>query len=205
MQIDDININDLKPFKNNPRQHTEKQIKQIMASINEFGFINPILVDEKNVILAGHGRYMAAKELDLSKVPCYVQKGLTENQKQALVIADNKIAMNSTWDEDLLWDQIKKLNKDGFNLDLLAFEKMEILPMLDPNVVDDPLAEWKDMPSFDQENLMPERTVFVHFASQKDCEDFFKLLGRNLTEKTKFIWFPEQEEFTTRDRQYETD
>ena len=206
MKIVEIELDKLKPFKNNPRKHTDEQIEQIAKSIEEFGFLNPILVDEKNTILAGHGRYMASQTINLKRVPVVIAENLSKEQKQALVIADNKIASNSTWDENLLWDQIRELNDKGFDLNILAFEEMEILPMLNiGQVVDDPSTEWVDMPDYDQENLMPKKTLLVHFENEEDRQEFSKLVKQNLTEKTKFIWYPPQPEFTTKDRQYESD
>lgn len=202
MDIVQQKLDKLLPYKDNPRKHTDTQINQIAASIKEFGFVNPILADEKNMILAGHGRYLAAKTLSLSEVPVVVIKNLTEDQKTALVIADNKIAMNSTWDENLLWDQIRQLNEKGFDLNLLAFDEMEILPMTDPNTVIDPLAEWEDMPEYDQEDQMSYKSILVHFKNAKDYEDFKKFIGQDMTDKTKSIWFPEQKNMDTESKRY---
>ena len=102
MQTQNIKIEKLSPYKNNARKHTEQQIQQIANSIVEFGFVNPILIDENQMILAGHGRYMAARYLELPEVPIIEIKDLTDAQKKAFVIADNKIANNSTWDETVL-------------------------------------------------------------------------------------------------------
>ena len=148
MKTENVNIDLLSPYKNNARKHTQEQVKQIANSIEEFGFVNPILIDEKNMILAGHGRFMAARSLDLSQVPVIKLLDLTEAQKKAFVIADNKIAINSTWDQDTLWKEIQTLNDLGFDLNILAFQELELLPMIDENVVNDPLAEWEDMPEF---------------------------------------------------------
>ncbi len=202
MDIVQQKLHKLLPYKDNPRKHTDTQINQIAASIKEFGFVNPILADEKNMILAGHGRYLAAKTLSLSKVPVVVIKNLTEDQKTALVIADKKIAMNSTRDENLLWDQIRQLNEKGFDLNLLAFDEMEILPMTDPNTVIDPLAEWEDMPEYDQEDQMSYKSILVHFKNAKDYEDFQKFIGQDMTDKTKSIWFPEQKNMDTESKRY---
>ena len=111
MKVKQTKLKDLKPYENNPRLHSELQIIQIATSIKEFGFINPILADEKNMILAGHGRFLASQRLELDKVPVVVVEGLSEAQKKALVIADNKIASNSEWDEDLLWEEIRKTKR----------------------------------------------------------------------------------------------
>ena len=202
MNIVQNKLSDLLPYKDNPRKHTEKQVQQIAESISEFGFINPILVDEKNMILAGHGRYLASQKLELEKVPVVVVDNLTEDQKKALVIADNKIAMNSTWDENLLWEQIRQLNDKGFNLDVLAFDEMEILPMTDSNTVLDPLAEWEDMPEYSQEDLMAFKTVYVHFRNEQDFIDFQNFINQQMTDKTKSIWYPKQEDMDTESKRY---
>jgi len=203
MNVEESKLNKLLPYKNNPRKHTEKQVAQIAESISEFGFVNPILVDDKHMILAGHGRYLAAQKLDLKTVPVVMVKDLTEDQKKALVIADNKIAMNSTWDENLLWEQIRQLNEKGFNLDLLAFDEMEILPMTDPNTVIDPLAEWEDMPEYSQEDQLAFKTIYVHFKNAEDYKNFQEFIGQTMTDKTKSIWYPEQKNMDTESKRYE--
>ncbi|HII3771064.1 TPA: ParB/Srx family N-terminal domain-containing protein [Pasteurella multocida] len=95
LQIEHLNVNELKPYVNNSRTHSNEQIDQICASIKEFGFTNPILIDENNEIIAGHGRLIAADRLNLKDVPTIRLTGLTEAQKKAYVIADNKIALNA--------------------------------------------------------------------------------------------------------------
>lgn len=102
MEIIYKNVDELIPYVNNSRTHNAEQIKQICASINEFGFTNPILIDEKNMIIAGHGRLMASQKLGMDTVPCIVLEGLTEAQKKAYIIADNKMALNAGWNEELL-------------------------------------------------------------------------------------------------------
>ena len=102
MQIELIAMDNLTPYARNARTHSDDQIAQIAASIAEFGFTNPILIGGDDVIIAGHGRLMAAQKLGLAEVPVIVLDHLTEAQRRALVIADNKIAENSGWDEDLL-------------------------------------------------------------------------------------------------------
>jgi DNA modification methylase len=116
------------PFKKNARKHFKKQIKQIANSIEEFGFTNPILLDHQNTILAGHGRVEAAKLLRLEKIPCLYVEHLTEEQKRAYILADNKIALNSTWDEDLLSEELKSLSEIdlGFDIETTGFSIAEI-------------------------------------------------------------------------------
>ncbi len=116
-------VNDLIPYVNNSRVHDEEQVIQICSSIKEFGFTNPVLIDEENGIIAGHGRLMAAKKLELKTVPCIVLEGLSEAQKKAYVIADNSIALNSSWDMDKLSLELESLKTEDFDLDLLGFDE----------------------------------------------------------------------------------
>ena len=102
-------VKKLIPYANNPRTHSEAQVAQIAKSIEEFGFTNPILVDTKAGILAGHGRLRAAQKLGLSKVPVLVLDRLTETQKRAYILADNKLAENAGWDEELLAAELEAL------------------------------------------------------------------------------------------------
>jgi len=191
MNTQEMKVDELSPYENNARRHTKEQIKQIVNSIEEFGFLNPILIDENNMILAGHGRYMAAQNLDLEKVPTIQIKNLTEAQKKAFVIADNKIATNSTWDESTLWKEIQTLNDLGFDLNILAFAELELLPIIDENVVNDPLAEWEDMPEFIQDDLQPYRSIIMHFGEEKHVKEFFKLLDQPYSEKARYLWHPQ--------------
>ena len=124
-------IEKLVPYANNARKHDEAQVTQIAASIIEFGFVNPILVDSKDGIIAGHGRLMAAKDLALTEVPVVVLDHLTEDQKKAYVIADNKIALNSAWDVELLNAEIGSLKDIGFDYSLLGFSEAEIDGLLE--------------------------------------------------------------------------
>lgn len=119
-------VADLIPYARNSRTHNEEQIAQIMASIKEFGFTNPILVGGDNVIIAGHGRLLAAQRLGLKEVPVIRLPGLTETQRKALVIADNKIALNAGWDEEMLALEMKELEESDFNLDILGFNEDEL-------------------------------------------------------------------------------
>ena len=100
--IEYLDLSALKPSAMNARTHSKKQIKQIAASIKEFGFNNPILIDDKNTILAGHGRLEAALTLKLNSVPCLRLSHMTQVQKRAYILADNKLALNAGWDEELL-------------------------------------------------------------------------------------------------------
>lgn len=126
MQYYLADVSELIPYVRNARTHSEAQVSQIAASIREFGFLSPILVAEDNTILAGHGRLAAALKLGLKKVPCVKENHLTETQKRAYIIADNKLSLNAGWDNELLAVELSELEGADFNLDLLGFDEAEL-------------------------------------------------------------------------------
>ena len=131
-QIDHLAVADLIPYARNSRTHSDDQVAQIAASIREFGFTNPVLIDADNGIIAGHGRVLAARKLGLVDVPCIRLGYLTEAQKRAYVIADNKLALNAGWDKELLKVELTGLRDDeGFDLGLTGFTAEEVAEMLD--------------------------------------------------------------------------
>ena len=129
MQVSQTEIEDLIPYASNSRTHSDEQVAQIAASIKEFGFNNPILLDGDKGIIAGHGRLLAARKLSLDKVPTIELKHLTENQRKAYVIADNKLALNADWDMDLLALEMGDLKDEGFDLSLIGFDDNELVNM----------------------------------------------------------------------------
>ena len=131
LQVKYLPITDLIHYVNNSRTHTENQISQIASSIKEFGFTNPVLIDGTNGIIAGHGRVLAAQKLDIDQIPCIELSHLTETQKKAYVIADNKLALNAGWDINLLQLEIESLHSNDFNLDLLGFDQSFIHDILE--------------------------------------------------------------------------
>jgi DNA modification methylase len=130
INIEQRKVADLVPFARNSRTHSDEQVAQIAASIKEFGFTNPILTDGENGIIAGHGRLQAARKLGLAEVPTIPLHGLTDAQKRAYVIADNKLALNAGWDAELLSSEIAGLGEDGFDLSLLGFNESELAALL---------------------------------------------------------------------------
>lgn len=123
-------IKNLIPYTRNPRMHSEAEVAQIAATIAEFGFNNPILVDTGAGIIAGHGRLLAARKLQLQEVPVIVLDHLSEAQKRAYIMADNQLALNAGWDEDLLRLELAALREEDFNLDLVGFEDEELARLL---------------------------------------------------------------------------
>ena len=120
-KIEHLPIEGLIPYARNSRTHSDAQVAQIAASIREFGFTNPVLIDKEGGIIAGHGRVMAARILKLDEVPCIRLEHLTETQKRAYVIADNKLALNAGWDDEALRLELADLDVEGFNLELTGF------------------------------------------------------------------------------------
>jgi DNA modification methylase len=123
-------IDRLIPYIRNARTHTEEQIAQVAASIVEFGWTNPILVGADGVIIAGHARLLAARKLGMSEVPVIVLDHLTETQRRALVLADNRLALNAGWDEEMVKVELASLQEDGFDLDIVGFTDEEIEDLL---------------------------------------------------------------------------
>ncbi len=138
--ISEVAITDLIPYVNNARTHSDEQIAQIAASIKEFGFTNPILLDGTNGIIAGHGRLMAARKLSLDTVPCIQLSHLSDKQKKAYILADNRLAMNSGWDTQLLTLELKSLDDEGFDLEMLGFDADELRELMS-DVNFDPATE----------------------------------------------------------------
>tara|TARA_R100001443_G_scaffold116996_1_gene139431 strand:+ start:3071 stop:3580 length:510 start_codon:yes stop_codon:yes gene_type:complete len=126
MEIEKVKTDVLIPYVRNARTHSDEQVAQICGSIKEFGFTNPVLIDSEKVIIAGHGRVMAAQRMGLSEVPCITLDYLTEAQKKAFIIADNKLALNAGWDEELLKVELKELKDIDFNVELTGFSLEEI-------------------------------------------------------------------------------
>jgi len=126
MQIEQLPTADLIPYARNTRTHSPEQVTQIAGSIREFGFTNPILIDNDNGIIAGHGRVMAASKLGLAKVPCIRLAHLTDTQKRAYIIADNKLALNAGWDEEMLGLELADLREADFDLALIGFSENDL-------------------------------------------------------------------------------
>lgn len=121
-----MDVDKLIPYVNNARTHSAEQVNKLAGSIKEFGFINPVIIDGDNGILAGHGRVMAAKQLGLKKVPCVAADYLTEAQRKAYILADNKMALDAGWDNELLKVEIESLQEMGFDLEFTGFDEKEL-------------------------------------------------------------------------------
>jgi len=145
-------VSTLIPYARNSRTHSDEQIAQIAASIKEFGWTNPILIDGDNGIIAGHGRLSAARKLGHEEVPVIELKDLTETQRKAYIIADNRLALNAGWDNEMLTIELNDLLADNFALDILGFDPKELAALLEPEVVVG-LTDENDVPDIPDEPI----------------------------------------------------
>ncbi len=158
LKVEYKNIKELIPYCNNSRTHSDEQVLQIASSIKEFGFTNPVLIDGQGGIIAGHGRIMAAQKLKMDEVPTITLSDLSEAQKKAYIIADNKLALNSGWDDELLKIELEQLKELDFDLGLIGFSDDELALLMGgetteglvdedqvPELVDDPVTVLGDV------------------------------------------------------------
>jgi DNA modification methylase len=169
MQIKEVAVDKLIPYAKNSRTHSPEQVGQIAASIKEFGFRNPILVDGVGII-AGHGRLMAAQKLGLDKVPTIDCSDMTESQKKAYIIADNKLAMNAGWDTAMLSIEMKDLEDEGFDLTLLGFDDKELNALLQPEVVEG-LTDEDSVPDIPKEPTTKLGDIYILGNHRLMCGD----------------------------------
>ena len=153
-QIEYIATEKLIPYARNSRTHSDEQVAQICSSINEFGFTNPILIDADDVIIAGHGRTMAAHRLQMKELPCLRLSHLTEAQKQAYVIADKKLALNAGWNDEMLKIELQELKDADFDLSLTGFDDTELADLM-AEAVEEGLVDEDQVPD------EPEKPVSV--------------------------------------------
>ena len=168
MQLINKNIEDLILYANNARTHSDEQVLQIASSIKEFGFTNPVLLDEKDGVIAGHGRIMAAKLLKMDEVPTITLSGLTEAQIKAYIIADNKLALNSGWDEEMLKVELSELEELGYDMDLTGFEKFEIDELFgdEENITSEEFGDKNkevDVDNYDDEMILKFKLTFSEY------------------------------------------
>jgi len=165
-----VSVSSLIPYARNSRTHTEAQVGQIAASIKEFGFLNPIIVDGESGIIAGHGRVLAMQKLGLADVPVIDASHLTDVQRRAYVIADNKLALNADWDSEMLRVELDELGKDGFDIELTGFSLDEIAD-LQIEEVPEGLTDEDAVPEAPDEPLTVEGDVWVLGNHRLMCGD----------------------------------
>lgn len=178
-QIEAVPVDALIPYARNSRTHSDEQTAQIAASIREFGFTNPVLIGNDNDIIAGHGRVLAARKLGLETVPCLRLGYLSDAQKRAYVIADNKLALNSGWDEQLLAVELSSLREEGFDLNLTGFDGDSIERFLNPPEEGEGEGEQPESPG---ENFVDQFAVTVICRDETQQEQVYeKLTAEGLT------------------------
>lgn len=168
--IELLEVKKLIPYARNSRTHNPDQVRQIAASIKEFGFTNPVLISETNDIIAGHGRTMAAELLGIDKVPCLRLGYLTPAQRKAYVIADNKLALNAGWDAELLGLEIGELREEGYDIDLLGFTEEELAALVVEELPEG-LTDEDEVPDVPEEPISKEGDVWILGRHRVMCGD----------------------------------
>ena len=190
LNVQQTQLERLIPYASNARTHSEAQVAQIAGSIAEFGFVNPVLLGSDNVIIAGHGRVMAARKLGLKTVPTINLDHLSKNQIRALVIADNRIAENSGWDEELLRVELQSLADEDFNLDLLGFGDKELEDLLSSPDDDDTAALDENVPEVQENPVSRIGDIWIMGDHRLICGDstskehMHKLMANDLADMT---------------------
>lgn len=164
-------IEQLIPYANNARTHSDEQISQIAASMNEWGWTNPVLVDEGGMIIAGHGRVLAARKLGFEDAPVMTATGWTEAQKKAYVLADNQLTLNAGWDNDILATELQGLGELDFNLDLLGFDAGTLAGLLEPNPG---LTDPDDVPEVEETAITQDGDLWILGNHRLVCGDSTK-------------------------------
>lgn len=179
-------VDKLKPYKNNSRVHPKEQIEQIINSIKEFGFTSPVIIDDQNMILCGHGRYEAAVQMGMETVPCTVLSHLTDEQKRAYIIADNRIAENAQWNKELLALELTELDFADFDLTVVGIPEKELAKLLPdesailsdmPEMPDGEKSEYSQM-TFTLHNTQAE-LVKAALKAAKKAGEFDEKLNKN--------------------------
>ena len=183
-QIETKPTDDLIPYERNPKAHPDSQIEQLANSIVEWGWTIPILVDEHDNVIAGHGRLYAAQRLGLAEVPCIVARGWSDKQKQAYVIADNKLAENGNWDMGLFYSELKQISDQSFDLNLLGVEDdmVGFSPSLDPStslmdITDEQVDRASDVMGRSMLNVSSDKSLEGVEVMCPSCAHSFRFTG----------------------------
>lgn len=178
-RYEDVEIEKLKPYKNNARTHSDEQIEKIAKSMKEFGFINPVLVDGDLNVIAGHGRILGAKKLGMKEVPCLFIENLTEEQKRAYIIADNRLAEDAGWDKELLKIELEDLKNMNFDITLTGFELEDFdFSMEETEVIEDEFDETvPEEPTSKKGEIYKLGKHFLMCGDSTDINDVEKLMN----------------------------
>ena len=170
LTIDYRKTGELIPYINNSRTHSDQQVQQVTASIKEFGFTNPILIDEDSGIIAGHGRLQAAQMMGMDEVPTITLEGLTEAQRKAYVIADNQLALNAGWDLDALKVELERLGELDFDIDLLGFDDDMLAGLMEEEPAEG-LTDEDEVPELEDDPVTVEGDVWILGNHRLMCGD----------------------------------
>lgn len=193
--VTSLPLDQIHPYERNPRTHSQAQVELLARLMIANGVDQPIVVDEHGVIIKGHGRLMAAKVAGMSTFPVVVKRGLSEEQKRAERIADNQVSLLAGWDQELIRIEVGELKLAGWDMSLLGFEDGQLNAFALPfsrgaNEVEN---EWLGMPEFVQPSDKAFRSIIVHFNDQEAVDQFAEVLGIEINERVRFLWYPEVE------------
>jgi len=182
MEVRDLSLDSIIPYARNPRKN-DGAVDKVAASIKEFGWRSPIVVDEEMVILAGHTRYKAAKKLGLTEAPVHIAEGLTEAQKKAYRIADNRVAEEAEWDEELLKFELEELGDLDFDMNFLGFDNKELSKLLEDSDQDNPYTQKINTPTYEPSGEKPSLEEL--YDDEKAMDLIVSIQESNLDEKEK--------------------
>jgi hypothetical protein len=203
MQIEQADISSIIPYEHNPRRNADA-VRNVAESLTQFGWRQPIVVDADRVVIVGHTRLLAAQSLGMDTVPVHVAENITPEQARAYRLADNKTGEAATWDNELLKLELEGLTADGVDLSLTGFNDAELAAVFtDQDVEFNAEDEWQGMPEFEVGLAKAYRTLIVHFKDQQAVDDFLERNNKEISDKTKAIWFPEIEIDKVADKVYE--
>jgi hypothetical protein len=190
-----ISLNKLESHPDNPRDHNERNIQAIVDSFQEFGELGAVVVwGKKNYVIAGNGRLEAAKQIGLKSLTAVRADHLTEAQAKAFMIADNKTTDTSYFNPGKVTQILQDIVEDKYDPLHTGLLEAEFTPLLFSGAAPDPHKEWEDMPEYDNQDLNGYQRIVVHFPTKKDVKKFARLMKQKITDNTKSMWFPEQEE-----------
>ena len=182
MEVRDLSLDSIIPYARNPRKN-DRGVDKVAASIKEFGWRSPIVVDEEMVILAGHTRYKAAKKLGLTEAPVHIAEGLTGAQKKAYRIADNRVAEEAEWDEELLKFELEELGELDFDMNFLGFDNKELSKLLEDSDEDNPYTKKVDIPTYEPSGEKPDIHDLFDDSRAFDLIEKIKASGLPQSEK----------------------
>lgn len=182
----------LRLYERNPRRN-DAAVDRMVASIREFGFAVPCLATSDGECIDGHLRAKAAAKMGMAEVPVIPCDGWTDAQVKAFRLMVNRSVGWAEWDDGLLALELSDLSAMNFKLELTGFNLAELDKLMDPPALIDPNDLWQGMPEFQQDDQSPQSTLYVHFKNEQDRQAFSGLVGQPLTEKTKYIWYPQAE------------